>query len=74
MSKKNFDCTSRHRLEAGKIYTLIQNKKIDQRYFNPKLAELINPVLAFLSLCFCYIRFCQLIFFQKFPNSFGGEN
>ena len=37
-----------------------------------------SPYLALegilLSPCPIWIRFCQLIFFQKFPNFFGGEN
>ena len=42
--------------------------------------RLFNPIWhgrrggAFLSPCPCWIRFFQLIFFQKFPNFFGGKN
>ena len=30
--------------------------------------------VIFLSPCHFWIRFCQLNFYQKFPNFFGGEN
>ena len=39
---------------------------------------MINPIWHgrgyFYPLVLFWLRFCQLIFFQKFPNFFGGEN
>ena len=33
-----------------------------------------GKVMGVKSLTLILLPFCQLIFFQKFPNSFGGEN
>jgi hypothetical protein len=56
-------------------------RELGQKYKNifvQFLVEMKTLDFAFeiilLSPCPCWIRFCPLIFFQKFPNFFGGKN